>query len=157
MSSSAADVVNQSVPRAINLRNGATAGVVPTVWDQWLAKLATFATLEPGWDSYKASPPSAETISAASSFLTAIRTIGMSPTGLTPSVVGGVGFTFEKGPREVYVEFRNTGNAHAAFLDNASESEPEVIKVQQDTTGYTELMGKVESYLHEQTARCIEG
>ena len=68
--------------------------------------------------------------------------------------MGGVAFAFRKDERVVYVEFRNTGNAHAVFTD--SQSEPKVVKIRQDSIGYTELMARVGSYLHEQTARCHE-
>lgn len=119
-------------------------------WDKWFSKLASFSQLASGWDSYRAEPPSESTIRAAEGFLTFLREKGISPTKLNPSVVGGVGFTFRHGPRAVYIEFRNTGNAHAAFSDDVSE--PEVIKVRQDTSGYDQVLTKAESYLYEQTS-----
>ncbi len=120
-------------------------------WEKWFTKLANFSSLKPGWDSYRAEPPLAATIRAAEGFLMFLRKKGTSPTKINPSVVGGVGFSFRNGPRAVYIEFRNTGNAHAAFTDDASE--PEVVKVRQDTTGYSEVVARAEEYLHEQTAR----
>jgi len=112
-------------------------------WNKWFDKITGFTALEQGWDSYDAPPPSEAVITAAEGFLQYLQKHGKGPTRLTPSVVGGVGFTFRNGERSVYVEFRNTGNAHAAFTD--AESEPEVFKVRQDATGYIELIAKVES------------
>lgn len=131
-----------------------TAEPVSPEWSPRFEKLAGFAALETGWDSYGSPAPSPAVITAAEGFLQYLQKRGKLPTRLTPSVVGGVGFTFRNGERSVYVEFRNTGNAHAAFTN--AEFEPEVFKVRQDATGYIELIAKVESYLHEQTARCHE-
>ena len=122
-----------------------TAEPVSPEWSPRFDKLAGFAALEPGWDSYDAPAPSSQVLSAAKGFLEVLRKAGKTPTRLSPSVVGGVGFTFRNGERSVYVEFRNTGNAHAAFTD--AEFEPEVFKVRQEATGYIELIAKVESYL----------
>ena len=120
-------------------------------WLKWNKKLADFAKLEKGRDSYGALPPSSIAIKAAGVFLEVLSTNGMNISRLSPSVVGGVAFTFLSGPRMVYVEFRNSGNSHAAFTDDEKD-EPEVIKVRQDSSGYSELIAKVKSHLHEQTA-----
>ena len=114
-------------------------------WSRWFEKLDAFSSLETGWDSYEAPAPSAEVISAAEGFLEFLRNAENAPTRLTPSAVGGVAFSFRNGTKEAFVEFRNTGNAHAAFTDAASE--PEVMKVRQDSTGYSELMALVASHL----------
>jgi len=122
-----------------------STGLVSPEWSKWFEKLAGFSELEQGWDSYDAPSPSGAVIAAAKGLLEFLRKAGRPPTRLTPSVVGGVAFAFQNGQRAVFVEFRNTGNAHAAFTDNASE--PEVVKVRQDAAGYTELMARVASHL----------
>ena len=122
--------------------------------DNWAARLESFRQLTPGWDSYHAEPPTLEVVRAAEKFLAAVRAAAGSRlrlSKLNPSVVGGVGFTFRNGVRTVYIEFRNTGNAHVAFM--ASGSEPEVAKINQDSAGYSGVIAKVEKHLNEQTAR----
>lgn len=127
------------------------AGRPATSQGKWVERLAGFSKLMPGWDSYHAVPPSPAAIAGAGDFLAAIDKAALEPSKLNPSVVGGVGFTFRSGGRSVYVEFRNTGNAHAAFIEPMVE--PDVVKVDQTTAGYALVIAKVESYLHEQDAR----
>jgi hypothetical protein len=118
--------------------------------DKWTVHLDGFAALEPGWDSYRAAPPSKPTIEAARVFLEFLQKRESLPDKLNPSVVGGIGFTFRRGGRSVHVEFRNTGNAHAAFMEAGPK--PRVVRVNQDQTGFTELMVQAEKHLDEQPA-----
>jgi hypothetical protein len=124
-------------------------------WDKFETRLDSFTILEKGWDSYNAEPPSAKVIQVAREFLEFLRSRFKPPTKVSPSVVGGVAFTFRHNERSVYVEFRNTGNVHAAF-DGPSESDPLVVKVRPDPPGYISLIAKVENHLHEQTAHSHE-
>ena len=82
-------------------------------FEQACARLETLSKLETGWDSYGAEPPNEIALAMARAFLKMKL-----PTVLNPSVVGGIGMTFrtEKSKDFVYVEFRNTGNIHAAFI-----------------------------------------
>jgi hypothetical protein len=125
-----------------------------TVLNRWEAELQEFTTLELGWDSYNAQPPSALTIEAARGFLAQLQAGSLQPVAVDPSVVGGVGITFRHENHSVYLEFRNTGNAHAAFL---GESKPRVVKVTQDTVGYQEFLREAKKHLYEQNAPDARG
>ena len=139
------------------LNNTASAEIVLSKWVKWSKTLNEFGKLEIGWDSYNALPPTKAAINNAQGFLEFLRKNWKGPSKLTPSVVGGVAFTFRNGRRSVYVEFRNTGNTHAAFTDDSSTTGvPEVIKVLQDTVGYSKLIAKAKSHINEQTAGCNE-
>ncbi len=116
----------------------------------WSDRLLGFSSLSSSWDSYGAEAPSGDCLQAAARFLKAIEGSQIPLAKLNPSVVGGVGFTFRSGMRSAYVEFRNTGNAHAAFIDGVCE--PAVIRVVQDRAGFAAILTKVENYLHEQAA-----
>jgi len=120
-----------------------TAGPV----DKWTARLEGFSALKKGWDSYTAAAPSKGALASASEFLDTIRELGKEPSKLNPSVVGGVGFTFRRDRRAVYIEFRNTGNTHAMFTDGVSK--PRVVKVRQDRAGYEDILALVETHFHE--------
>lgn len=123
-----------------------TAGPI----DKWTARLEGFATLKKGWDSYRAEPPAKNMLIAAGGFLDILRDAGMEPSKMNPSVVGGVGFTFRHGQRSVYIEFRNTGNIHAAFIGTVPE--PDVVKVAKNRRGYAAILDKVKKHLYEQAA-----
>lgn len=72
-----------------------------------LETLASLLWLEEGWDGYDAEPPSHGAIDDASRLLHAASRMGMTPSRVAPSVVGGVGVTFRAGHRRAYVEYRN--------------------------------------------------
>jgi len=119
--------------------------------DKLESRLDSFSSLKAGWDSYDAEPPTGQAIEAARTFLSFLRKIEKLPDQLNPTVVGGVGFTFRQGKRSVYIEFRNTGNTHAAFIGTSAR--PRVAKVSQDRVGYAEVMAQAEKHLYEQSAR----
>lgn len=125
------------------------------IWSNWNERLEDLATLEPGWNGYKADPPTGEVVKGVRGFIEFLRSRNLQPSKLNPSVVGGVGVTFASGRRSIYLEFRNTGNAHALFTDG--ESKPRVEKVGQNLAGYVDIMVKAEKYLHEQTTGCPVG
>lgn len=117
--------------------------------DKWDARLDDLHTFQHGWDSYGAESPSEQSIGNARDFMAFLRTSAKEPTALNPSSVGGVGFTFRHGQRSVYIEFRNTGNAHAAFM---GAGKPRVAKVNQNTDGFRAVMHQAETHLNEQDA-----
>lgn len=117
--------------------------------DKWQDRLEELRTFEQGWDSYDAEAPSDQAIDNARAFMAFLRMTGREPATLNPSTVGGVGFTFREGKRSVYIEFRNTGNAHAAFM---GAGKPRVEKVIQDPDGFRAVMHKAEMHLYEQDA-----
>ena len=113
----------------------------------WREKIEALKNLADGWDSYRAPAPSSDSIAQASVFLEEVAKSTNVLTRLAPSVVGGVGFTFKRNNRKVYVEFRNTASVHALYSDGTSD--PVVEKLQSDRTAYVELMAKVKKYLYE--------
>ncbi|AWM40325.1 hypothetical protein GobsT_12030 [Gemmata obscuriglobus] len=117
--------------------------------DKWEKRLDDLQTFERDWDSYGAEPPSQQSIGNARAFVAFLRTNFKEPDALNPSAVGGVGFTFRDGKRSVYIEFRNTGNAHAAFM---GAGKPRVEKVIQDADGFRAVMHQTETHLYEQDA-----
>lgn len=126
----------------------ATLTVVPRDAGQnWRDKIESMNTLEDGWDSYRAPAPSADAINQATVFLEEVTKSEVVLSRLAPSVAGGVGFTFKFADRKIYVEFRNTGSAHALFSDGVSD--PLVEKIQMDQTGYTDILARAKRYLDE--------
>lgn len=116
--------------------------------DDWNERLNTLSTLPIGWDSYNAAPPSPTVIASSRVFLKTLGSRKFPPAKIAPSVVGGVVFTFRSENRAVYVEFRNTGNAHAAF-DDPDMNDPEVLRVTQDLNGFDALITRAENFLNE--------
>lgn len=117
--------------------------------EKWEARLDEMHAFESNWDSYDAEPPSAQSIEKARAFMEFLRTIAKEPDSLNPAAVGGVGFTFRQGRRSVYIEFRNTGNSHAAFM---GAGRPRIEKVLQTSAGYHAAIHQVEIHLNEQDA-----
>lgn len=119
----------------------------PIGWEKWWSKLETFKNLENGWDSYRASVPSQNTLAQATIFLEEAAKSGTVPTRLAPSVVGGVGFTFKHENRKTYVEFRNTGSVHSLFSDGSGD--PDVEKIDANRVSYANLLARITRYFHE--------
>lgn len=107
-------------------------------------QIRSYASLERGWDSYDAEPPTQDVVNKAVGFDWYLRQFGLSPRCVNPSVVGGIGFTFGKRPNYVYVEVRNTGSMNAAFTANGKTH---VIAVRQDETGYADLVAKIRGHM----------
>lgn len=111
------------------------------------ARLNSFRRLAPGWDSYNAPPPSAESIAHARDFCHTLAQHRAEPYRVNPTVVGGVGVTIKRdhaATRSVYVEFRNTGNAHAAFI---GAGPVRVTTVEQSPEGYAALLAEAAKHL----------
>ena len=108
-----------------------------------VALLRSFAKLAPGWDGYSAAPPTPVVIAAARDYLNA--TAEFAPDRVAPSVVGGVGVTFRRNGRKVYIEFRNTGSIHALFSDGTTEPVVEAV----DPGEYPEFLARARGYLGE--------
>lgn len=107
------------------------------------AQLRQFAELQPGWDGYKAAPPTPVVVAAARDFLSA--TAKFPPDRVAPSVVGGIGVTYRKNGRKVYVEFRNTGSILALFSDGTTEPAVEPV----DPSEYPAFVTRTRGYLGE--------
>ena len=76
-----------------------------------VAKLQAASRLEKGWDSYKADPPSQLAIANAGIFLGLCG--DFLPDRVAPSVMGGIGVTFRRPGKKVYVEFYNYGTTYS--------------------------------------------
>lgn len=93
-------------------------------------KLNSFVNLRRGWDSYDAPVPSIKSINKARDFTRDAVQSGIKPSRVAPSVVGGVGITWQRGDRRVYMEFLNTNQIGLLFEDfSKDESESEAIIV----------------------------
>ncbi|MEZ6142329.1 MAG: hypothetical protein R3B84_17355 [Zavarzinella sp.] len=114
------------------------------------SRIDDFKLLRKGWDSYNAEPPSEQSLEHARRFLDFLSRIDRFPYALNPTVVGGVGFTFRNDKRTAYVEFRNTGNCHVAFM---GAGKPRVEKIEQTFFGFQQLMNQIEKHLNEQNAQ----
>jgi len=82
-------------------------------------------------------------IAAARDFLTA--TADLPPDRIAASVVGGIGVTFRRNGRKVYVEFRNTGSILALFSDGTTEPVVEAV----DPSDYSGFSARARGYLGE--------
>ena len=121
----------------------ATATAPPVTLNPQATLLRSFARLQPGWDGYSAAPPTHVVIAAARDFL--FSTTDMPPDRVAPSVVGGLGVTFRKNGRKVYVEFRNTGSILVLFSDGTTEPEVEPL----DPGVYPAFLVRVRGYFGE--------
>jgi hypothetical protein len=146
------ETLKQMLALVSNLTVHTVVKRVPQKRSKWRDRLDTLRGLEKGWDSYHAAAPEPGVFAGVEQFLDAMEADSSRAElkKLNPSVVGGIGLTFRNGTRSVYIEFRNTGNTHAAFV--LSGTEPRVVKVAQDPTGYRAIIAETEKYLHEQAA-----
>jgi hypothetical protein len=111
------------------------------VSDPWSLKLDALVGLTSGWDGYHAEPPSASSLSVASSFLASTQLI---PTRVTASVVGGVGIMFKKYRLKAYVEVANSGSVSLLLSDGVSELHTEPVSLDDP-----ELPNKIREFLGE--------
>jgi hypothetical protein len=116
-------------------------------WDQWFTRLESVKKERTTWPQGCGAPPSDAVLESVDQFLLQLRVHQKKPSRLAPSVVGGLGLTFRRDNRKVYVEFRNTGSVHALLSDGVEDAEVE--RFQRDETGYTALIGSIKKYLHE--------
>jgi hypothetical protein len=116
-------------------------------WDGLLNKLIDLESLSAGWDSYKAPAPAARAITRAYYFLSRLRIADLLPNRCAPSVIGGIGVTLRRGPREVCVEFYNEGNIHSLFSDDATEQMDDK-PVSPDPTDQDAFIAEAQRYLN---------
>jgi hypothetical protein len=78
----------------------------------WETKIEWMRTLQKGWNSYKADPPSKEALALA------VQMLEIMPEAdrVEPSAMGGVGITYRNLRRKAYVETYNTGKCKMAVL-----------------------------------------
>lgn len=117
--------------------------------NNWLKLFEQFnelSNLSDGWDSYDAPAPNSQSIESASSFLELLRPVGLEPTNIGPSVMGGVGFTFGEGKRIGFVEFYNEGDACAILSDG--DSDPITKDVSLTGLGFQSIIADVQDYLN---------
>lgn len=81
---------------------------------EFLIKLDSMKSLQDGWDSYKAPPPSLVAINNTKKFISCMNNLGWFPSRVSSSVVGGVGITckslnYNVNKKTAYFEFHNSG------------------------------------------------
>lgn len=75
-----------------------------------------------GWDGYSASPPMTTALLLAKQFLMYSISNGLIPSRVSPSVIGGIGITYRKNSKKVYVEFNNNGRCCLViYLDEIND------------------------------------
>ncbi len=67
------------------------------------------------------------------------------PERVEPSAMGGVGFTFSAGSRDVVVEFYNNGTAHALFSDDSTH-EMDTRPVSPNVNSYRIILEEIRNY-----------
>ena len=113
---------------------------------QALAEMKTFSQLTAGWDGYSAAPPSVLAMRQAECFLKAASAQVLKLDRVAPSVIGGVGATFEQSSKMAYVEFYNDGRILALLDDGAAPAD--VRDVQADDDGFVALAEGIRGMLH---------
>jgi len=116
-------------------------------WPMWFARLAEFAHLEEGWNSYTAPAPNEVSIQTAGVFLKVMQAAGREPTRLAPSAMGGVAVTRRQGNRKVFVEFYNDGRVYALFAQRPDDMR--VVPVTSDEASFQGLASEMGDYLHD--------
>lgn len=100
--------------------------------------------LKKGWDSYDADPPTNGAVQGAKDFILASVWLPLPIVTVNPSVVGGIGITYERGKRTVYVEFRNTGSCHVAYM---GDGRPRVKRVVNSNHGRADAAIEISRFL----------
>lgn len=116
-------------------------------WQRYYDKLDSFKSLTKGWNGYAAPAPSHAAIKTARILIRTLRESDRTPSRLKPSVVGGVGFTFRRGERKVYVEVYNNGTVYALF--SCSEDEMDVIAVPPTNRSFEILVEEIGAYIDD--------
>lgn len=103
----------------------AISGSYSSTTSSWLPRVAhqlkQIARLRDGWNSYGSPRPSKLARERAKRFLELLHTKSLEPSRLAASAVGGIGFTFWRDDREVYVEFQNDGYIGRVMTSGADE------------------------------------
>lgn len=88
-------------------------------WTEVLARLEKYERLEPDWDSYEAERISSRAISRTKRLLGYLRSFGEEylPPDMGPVADGGIELSWEKGPRDLYVEVGPTGTITSLLVD----------------------------------------
>ncbi|HEX5244781.1 MAG TPA: hypothetical protein VFW23_16070 [Tepidisphaeraceae bacterium] len=115
-------------------------------FSQAVNTVAGFRSLQLGWDGYSAEPPKEIATYYAREFLFALSSsIGMKPTRVAPSSVGGVGISIKRNRRKAYVEFYNDGLTHVLFA--GKDPEPIAKAVRPENNGFRDLVSEIRHYL----------
>lgn len=97
-----------------------------------------------GWDGSEAISTSDIAIQKSLDFLNLLVKINLQPSMVSPSVIGGIGFTFLKDKKEVFIEFYNNGEIYSLFTEHTTEYfEPIINRV----TDYNSLMRRIEEHV----------
>src|SRR5688500_5263194 len=88
-------------------------------------KIDCFATLQKGWDSYNAEPPSQKCINEAK-FV--INRLSILPHKVSPSVIGGIGISWKYDDNYIYLEIYNDGEKYITHSNRKDDIIVEEIK-----------------------------
>jgi hypothetical protein len=111
----------------------------------WMGLLYKIQILKPGWDGYDAPIPTRLAIEIARDYLFIADQLRFPPRRIEASVMGGVGITYRKDNRKVYLEFYNDGTAHSLFSDRSGRMHTMAVKPDDDEfKGFVE---KAKDYL----------
>jgi len=113
-----------------------------------IAKLESFRTLQQGWDSYDAEPPSEKAIANARHVLHVIWSIGhASPIRtLSPSVEGGVGIVFE-GSSQKYADIECFNGGEILAITSEGTNDPSVWPVE-ETGSLPRAIERINTFLN---------
>lgn len=125
----------------------ANAAESEALWSKWTTRIERFRDVGESWDGGGAAPPNAQAVSNSQYFLACLWVRRFEPSQIGASIVGGVGFTFRKGSRKVYVEFNNRGNALVLFSDGATD--PIAQRIEPQVAEYHVLIQRAKAYLDE--------
>lgn len=113
--------------------------------------IESFSALAKGWDGYKAPPPVSLALQVSRDVVEAAWHAGLEPNRISPSAVGGVGFTFIKEEREVYVEVYNRdGRVFAVYEDGNDNSEADIRPIGISTPELVAEFARIAQFLGDQ-------
>lgn len=113
--------------------------------NKWRRSLERMPLLHEGWNGYSAPAPSRVAITTAEMFLSSLLTLGLEPTRLAPSAVGGVGITHKKNGHKVYLEFYNSGDVCVLFSDGVAP--PQTRRIEPSPSEFLALAREIRVYV----------
>ena len=114
-----------------------------------LAKLNAFRTLQRGWDSYDAEPPSELAIANAKRVLHVIWSVGLGLPikTIAPSVEGGVGIVFA-GSEQRYADIECFNDGEILGIISEGVSDPSVWTVGEESGMLRQAIEKISAFLN---------
>jgi hypothetical protein len=107
--------------------------------------LFAYTMLADDWNSYGAEKPSTASIEATARFLKRLIAELFMPNRLVPSAEGGVAVYFNRGTKNSYIEYRNSGDVILAMYDN--NSDPQVIELTKSDADEQRALSLIRTYI----------